>query len=101
MNIVFPQTQCDAKAPEGINSDQGCLQVDRLVGLSVSGKDNPLAKLVEGLDVDSVGLPEHLHLVPIPRFVNCYCEVEKKTNGISKDKRTVRNFPKTNGSVGF
>ena len=29
-----------------------------------------------------------------PYVLNCYCEVEKKTNGISKHKRTVRKFPK-------
>ena len=29
-----------------------------------------------------------------PYVLNCYCEAEKKTNGISKHKRTVRKFPK-------
>ena len=62
--------------PEGVNSDQGSLQVDRLVGLSIPGKDNPLSKLVQGLDVDGVGLPEHLHLVPVPRVVNRDREIE-------------------------
>ena len=72
----FSRTLQWRKKPESVNSNQGCLQVNCLVHWSISGKDNPLTKLIQRLYIDGIGLPEHLHLVPIPGVVNGDGEVE-------------------------
>merc|ERR1712156_1241093 len=63
--------------PEGINPDQGSLQVDRLILKSIPGKDNPLTELIESFCINCARLPEHLDLIALPGVVDGNCEVER------------------------